>query len=132
VEGNRLVFEATQVGGAAAASGLHLLRSGTNRHASEFLPHPRRHETRALMRIVLATGIAALLIGGSALAADDNPLPPQNAKKLSEIIAKVEQRDDFRYVKEVDWDSGAYTVTYYTTDKAKVEITYDPVTAEPK
>jgi len=84
------------------------------------------------MRIVLATGIAALLIGGSALAADDNPLPPQNAKKLSEIIAKVEQRDDFRYVKEVDWDSGAYTVTYYTTDKAKVEITYDPVTAEPK
>ncbi|RUX79149.1 PepSY domain-containing protein, partial [Mesorhizobium sp. M7A.F.Ca.CA.004.08.1.1] len=26
----------------------------------------------------------------------------------------------------------AYTVTYYTADKAKVEITYDPVTAEPK
>lgn len=84
------------------------------------------------MRIVLATGIATLLIGGSAFAADDNPLPPQNAKKLSEIIAKVEQRDHFRYVKEVDWDSGAYTVIYYTTDKAKVEITYDPVTAEPK
>ncbi|RVA98087.1 PepSY domain-containing protein, partial [Mesorhizobium sp. M7A.F.Ca.CA.004.05.1.1] len=48
------------------------------------------------------------------------------------IIAKVEQRDGFRYVDEVDWDSGAYTVTYYTADKAKVEITYDPVTAEPK
>ncbi|TIT51141.1 MAG: PepSY domain-containing protein [Mesorhizobium sp.] len=73
-----------------------------------------------------------LLVGGSAFAADESPLPPQNARKLSEIIAKVEQRDDFRYVDEVDWDSGAYTVTYYTTDKAKVEITYDPVTAEPK
>lgn len=35
-------------------------------------------------------------------------------------------------MKEVDWDSGAYTVTYYTSDKAKVEINYDPVTAEPK
>ncbi|PAQ09498.1 MULTISPECIES: PepSY domain-containing protein [Mesorhizobium] len=85
-----------------------------------------------MSRRVLATGVVVLLLGGPALAADGSPLPPQNARKLSEIIAKVEQRDDFRYVDEVGWDSGAYTVTYYTTDKAKVEITYDPVTAEPK
>jgi uncharacterized alpha/beta hydrolase family protein len=83
-----------------------------------------------MSRFVLAA--AVLLVGGSAFAANESPLPPQNARKLSEIIAKVEQRDDFRYVDEVDWDSGAYTVTYYTTDKAKVEITYDPVTAEPR
>jgi hypothetical protein len=83
------------------------------------------------MRRLLLTA-AILLVGGSAFAQDQSPLPPQNAKKLSEIIAKVEQRDGFRYIKEVDWDSGAYTVTYYTTDKAKVEIIYDPVTAEPK
>ncbi|TIT47454.1 MAG: PepSY domain-containing protein [Mesorhizobium sp.] len=51
---------------------------------------------------------------------------------MSEIIAKVEQRDGFRYVKEVDWDKDGYTVTYYTSDKAKVEIDFDPVTAEPK
>jgi hypothetical protein len=82
--------------------------------------------------VVLATGIAALLISGSAFAADESPLPPQNAKKLSEIIAKVEQRNDFRYVKEVGWDSDGYTVTYYTTDRAKVQITYDSVTAEPR
>jgi len=82
--------------------------------------------------VVVATGLAVFLTSGSAFAADEKPLPPPNAKKLSEIIAKVEQRNDFRYVKEVDWDSGAYTVTYYTTDKAKVEISYDPVTAEPK
>ncbi|TIS58799.1 MAG: PepSY domain-containing protein [Mesorhizobium sp.] len=82
--------------------------------------------------VVLAASVAAFLIGGSAFAADEEPPPVPNAKKLSEIIAKVEQRPDFRYVKEVDWDSGAYTVTYYTTDKAKVEITYDPVKAEPK
>ncbi|MER8866504.1 PepSY domain-containing protein [Mesorhizobium sp. M0751] len=83
-----------------------------------------------MSRLVLAA--AVLLVGGSAFAADENLVPPQNAKKLSEIITKVEQRDDFRYIKEIDWDSGAYTVTYYTNDKAKVEITYDPVTAAPK
>ncbi|RVD59138.1 PepSY domain-containing protein [Mesorhizobium sp. M2D.F.Ca.ET.185.01.1.1] len=82
--------------------------------------------------VVLATSIAAILAGGPALAADDQPMPPQNAKKLSEIVAKVEHRTDFRYVKEVDWDSDGYTITYYTTDKAKVQITYDPVTGEPK
>ncbi|AID30058.1 hypothetical protein BFX40_21410 [Mesorhizobium sp. SEMIA 3007] len=85
-----------------------------------------------MSRFLVATSIAVLLAAGPALAADDKPLPPPNAKKLSEILAKVEQRDGFRYVKEVDWDNGAYTVTYYTSDKAKVEITYDPVTAEPK
>ena len=82
--------------------------------------------------VVLATGITVLVLGGPAFAADEPALPPQNAKKLSEIIAKVEQRNDFRYVKEVDWSSGGYTVIYYTTDKAKVEINYDPVTGEPK
>ncbi|MGX5828517.1 PepSY domain-containing protein [Mesorhizobium sp. 43Arga] len=85
-----------------------------------------------MSRFLMATSIAVLLAAGPALAADDKPLPPPNAKKLSEILAKVEQRDGFRYVKEVDWDDGAYTVTYYTSDKAKVEITYDPVTAEPR
>ena len=85
-----------------------------------------------MSRFLLATSVAVLLAGAPALAADDKPLPPPNAKKLSEIIAKVEQRDGFRYVEEVDFDSGAYVVTYYTSDKAKVEITYDPVTAEPK
>ena len=84
-----------------------------------------------MSRFLLATSVAVLLAGGPAFAADEPLLPPPNAKKLSEILAKVEKRDGFRYVKEVDWDSGAYVVTYYTSDKAKVEITYDPVTAEP-
>ncbi|RUX04625.1 PepSY domain-containing protein [Mesorhizobium sp. M00.F.Ca.ET.151.01.1.1] len=85
-----------------------------------------------MSRLLLATSVAVLLTSGSAFAADEAPLPPPNAKKLSEIIAKVEQRDGFRYVKEVDWDKDGYTVTYYTSDKAKVEIDFDPVTAEPK
>ena len=86
-----------------------------------------------MRNLVMATGAALLLAGSTAFAADDDrPLPPQNAQKLSAIIAKVEQRDGFRYVNEVDWDKDGYTVTYYTADKAKVEITFDPVTAEPK
>ncbi|PBB99754.1 PepSY domain-containing protein [Mesorhizobium sp. WSM3862] len=82
--------------------------------------------------VLLASGIAFFLVGGSAFAAEAQALPPQNAKKLSEILTKVEKRSDFQYIKEVGWSSDGYTVTYYTTDKAKVEITYDPVTGEPK
>lgn len=83
--------------------------------------------------VVVASGIVFLLTASaSALAADDPAMPPQNARKLSEILAKVEQRPDFRYVKEVDWSKDGYTVTYYTSDKAKVEITYDPVSGDPK
>jgi hypothetical protein len=53
--------------------------------------------------------------------------------KLSEIIASVERRDKFQYIKEVEWEQeGYYEVTYYTTDKAKVEIKLDPVTGQPK
>lgn len=85
-----------------------------------------------MSRLLLASSVAVVLAAGPSLAADEKPLPPPNAKKLSDIIAKVEQRDGFRYVKEVDWEDGAYTVTYYTADKAKVEITFDPVTAEPR
>ncbi|MEI5681616.1 MULTISPECIES: PepSY domain-containing protein [unclassified Mesorhizobium] len=82
--------------------------------------------------------LAALLAGGlmsaPALAQTAAPAtPPDNGKKLSEIIAKIEQRDQFRYVGEIDWDEeGYYEITYYTTDKAKVEIKIDPATGEPK
>ncbi|RUM95505.1 PepSY domain-containing protein [Pseudaminobacter arsenicus] len=77
---------------------------------------------------------AVLLLCGSVQAQTAQPpVPPQNAMKLSEIIARIEQRDQFRYIDEVDWDEeGYYEVTYYTTDKAKVEIRIDPATGEPR
>ena len=64
--------------------------------------------------------------------ADDDRGPPENAKKLSEIVAKVEQRPDFRFIDEVEWDDDGYEVTYFTTDNAKVEIKFDPVSGETK
>lgn len=69
----------------------------------------------------------------AAVAQERMKFPPDNAMKLSQIIAKVEQRQDFRYVYEVTWsEEGYYDVTYFTTDKAKVEMKYNPVTGEPQ
>lgn len=85
-----------------------------------------------MLRLLSAATLATFCLGGVAAAQDAGNLPPQNARKLSEIIAKVEQRQGFRYIDEVDWDEGAYEVTYFTTDKAKVQIRYDPVSGEPK
>ncbi len=57
----------------------------------------------------------------------------QAQTKEPPIIAKIEQRSQFRYVSEVDWSTdGYYDVVYYTTDKAKVEIKIDAVTGEPR
>jgi len=80
---------------------------------------------------ILAVAVCGMTIG-VAVAQGTPREPPQNARKLSEIIAKVEQRPDFRYIDEVDWDDGGYEVTYYTTDNAKVEIKFDPVSGETK
>lgn len=77
---------------------------------------------------------AALLAAMPALAQTKEPaIPPENSLKLSEIIAKIEKRDQFRYVTEIRWESeGYYDVVYYTSDKAKVEIKIDAVSGEPR
>jgi hypothetical protein len=85
-----------------------------------------------MLKLISAASVGLLFLGGVAVAQTTDRSPPENGKKLSEIIAKVEQRQDFRYISEIDWDDGAYEVTYYTSDKAKVEIKYDPLTGEPK
>lgn len=76
----------------------------------------------------------ALLFAAPAWAqAQPPPIPPEKSLKLSEIIARIEQRDQFRFIDEIDWDEeGFYDITYYTSDKAKVEIKIDPVTGEPR
>ncbi|KQZ32173.1 hypothetical protein ASD50_13870 [Mesorhizobium sp. Root552] len=80
----------------------------------------------------VSAAVALLFLAGAAYAQDPDRAPPADARKLSEIVAKVEQRDGFRYIDDIEWDDGAYEVTYYTTDKAKVEIRFDPVTGDPK
>lgn len=88
-----------------------------------------------MVRYVAAGILTGLLLASSASIAQENrsKVPPQNALKLSEIVAKVEQRNDFHYVSEIDWsEEGYYDVIYFTGDKAKVEIKIDAVTGEPR
>lgn len=82
------------------------------------------------MRATLAVATAALLAVSTLTVVAKEP-PPAGSKKLSEIVALVEQRSDFAYVEDVEWSDKGYDVTYFTKDGAKVEIKYDPVTATP-
>lgn len=87
---------------------------------------------KRLLETLVLTG--SLLIATGSIAADTKPpIPPDNAMKLSNLIATIEKRNDFRYVSEVIWnDDGYYEVTYYTADKAKVEMNLDAVTGKPR
>lgn len=84
-----------------------------------------------MKRTAATLSIVATLASSVAIAQDRSPIPPENARKLSEILATIEQRNDFRYVSEVEWDEdGYYDIIYFTGDKAKVEIKIDAVTGQ--
>src|SRR5262245_12303825 len=109
------------------------LHKGTSPVPGRF-PAIRRNEGLP-MKSAAACVLAVLLAASTgAFAQDSRPVvPPQNGIKLSEIVAKIEQRDAFNYVSEIDWnEEGYYDVTYFTTDKAKVEIKIDAVTGQPR
>jgi len=81
---------------------------------------------------ILSAACALLMLSGAAHAQTKPPPgPPENAMKLSAIIAKIEQRESFHYVSEIEWDrEGNYNVTYYTSDNAKVELKIDAATGQ--
>jgi hypothetical protein len=83
---------------------------------------------------ILGSACALLMLCGAAQAQSDPPsIPPEKAVKLSEIIAKIEQRDGFRYLSDIEWDEdGTYNITYYTSDNAKVELKIDAATGQAK
>jgi len=82
---------------------------------------------------ILATASALMMLCGVAQAQTKTPVPPEKAMKLSEIIAKIEQRESFRYISDIDWDrEGNYDITYYTSDNAKVELKIDAATGQAK
>jgi hypothetical protein len=87
-----------------------------------------------IRKMTLVLSVAGLLAASplTAVAQEDDRIPPENALKASEIIARVEARDDLRYLDEVDWDDdGFYEIVYYTMDKARVELKINPLTGEP-
>jgi uncharacterized membrane protein YkoI len=82
--------------------------------------------TRSLPAILLAV----LVTTGAPAAAD---APPEDALPLSEILRMIEERDDVRYFKEVEWDDDGYwEVEFYRTDGSEVEVGIDPRTGDPR
>ncbi|MGQ5718051.1 PepSY domain-containing protein [Pseudochrobactrum asaccharolyticum] len=76
------------------------------------------------MKTVIAATILTLTTMGAYAAT------PEGAK-LSDIIAKIENTADVKYVDEVDWnDRGYYEIEYYLDSGAKVEVKIDPKTGE--
>lgn len=86
-----------------------------------------------MRKVIFSIAAVAFMSGLSSAWAQSMPAgPPANAMKLSEIISKIEKRPGFAYVERAIWFSDAYIVTFYTTEKARVEIHFDAVTGQPK
>ena len=89
--------------------------------------------SRAKTTLFVAVAFLALGAAPGFAQSTTKAVPPQNAMKLSQIVAQVEQRDHFNYIGEIDWSrEGYYEITYYTTDKAKVELKVNPVSGKPE
>jgi hypothetical protein len=57
--------------------------------------------------------------------------PPEDGMPLSEILQMVEQREDFGWFEEIEWDDDGYwEVEYYTRDGDEREIYLDPRTGQ--
>jgi hypothetical protein len=78
--------------------------------------------------LLSVAGAGLILAPGVALAR-----PPADAMSFSDIAAKIEQRPDFAYFDDVEWDDdGHYDVDYVTKEGGEVSIEIDPRTGEPR
>lgn len=57
--------------------------------------------------------------------------PPVGALSLSQIIAQIESRPDFAFIKDIDWDDGRYEVEYRTREGRDRTLKVDPRTGRP-
>lgn len=57
--------------------------------------------------------------------------PPVGALSLSQIIAQIESRPDFAFIRDIDWDDGRYDVQYRTRDGRDRNLKVDPRTGRP-
>ena len=59
-------------------------------------------------------------------------LPPRRqAAPLSSILHTLEERDDFAYFKEIQWNEiGRWEIEYQDNDGRTIELTVDPVSGE--
>lgn len=85
------------------------------------------------MKKLVIMCVAGMVGSGTAMAQDIDPTSKaENGKRPSEILASIEDRDDFRYLEEMEWnDDGYYSIVYHTGDKARVEINIDALSGDP-
>jgi hypothetical protein len=77
--------------------------------------------------------VVGMFVSGAAVAQDIDPAnTAEGGKRPSEILASIEDREDFRYLEEMEWnDDGYYSIVYHTADKARVEIHIDARSGDP-
>lgn len=78
------------------------------------------------MRILAVAAVAAALFFSPALADDDDRAPASGARPLSQILAEIEAKPDFRYFEDIEWDDGRYEIEYRTRNGGTREIEVDP------
>ena len=85
------------------------------------------------MKKLVILCVAGLIVSGPAIAQDIDPTSvAESGKRPSEILSSIEDRADFRYLQEMEWnDDGYYSIVYHTADKARVEIYIDALSGEP-
>ncbi|MHB2265674.1 PepSY domain-containing protein [Aliihoeflea sp. PC F10.4] len=85
------------------------------------------------MKKLMVLCVAGMVVSGPAMAQDIDPTAKaENGKRPSEILTSIEDREDFRYLEEMEWnDDGYYSIVYHTADKARVEIHIDALSGEP-
>ena len=84
-----------------------------------------------MMRIAAPLLALSFVMGSVTLAEARDMQPPADAMPLSQILAKIEQRPDFRYIDDVEWDDdGYYELEYRTKDGGEVRLKLDPKTGE--
>jgi len=124
----------TQIRPSNSCSDVEILQDLQSRSTGEVRESCRGLKGIAMRTLALAS-LALLILASPAALGQTAPakIPPPQAMKLSELIVQVEKRDKFQHVDEIQWsDQGYYDVTYFTSDKAKVEIKLDPTSGEPK
>ena len=84
-----------------------------------------------MMRIAAPLLALSFVMGSVTLAEARDMQPPADAMPLSQILAKIEQRPDFRYIDDVEWDDdGYYELEYRTKDGGEVRLKLDPKTGD--
>lgn len=83
---------------------------------------------RPMSAALAAAALASAGLLAGAARADD--APPVDSQPLSVLLPLVEQRSDFLYIDEIEWEDGEYEVEYITRNGDREQVDIDPVTGK--